>query len=430
MKMEKINLEGLDEVIYYEKLENGLDVYVLKKENFHSYSAYFITKYGALTNEFVPINEKEMHKFPEGIAHFLEHKMFEQESGPSVMEKFSSLGGYCNAFTNYINTAYYVSGTENFYENLDFLIDYVQSPYFTDENVEKEKGIIVQELLMTKDNPYRVFSHRKLDNLFVNLNFGNLILGEKEDIESITKEDLYRCYNTFYNPENMSLIIVTNENEEKVLEKIKENQNRKKFDKLGNINIKNVIEPKNVKKSYDVFFENVSKPQLSYSIKICSDDFDVDISKLEVYLYILLVINFGKITGFGLDLKEKNMINGNISLSASIYENYIIMSIGLSSDVPEEVIKLIEKKLSDLKLNKEFFEIVKKSMISNFVYYFTSVSSIMDYLYNDYYYYGKIRSDKFKKYKELNFEELESIFEKIDFENKSITIMKPLSMKE
>lgn len=428
--MNKIELEGLNEHVYYEKIDNGLEVYILKKEDFHSSTAYFITKYGALYNEFVPINEKEMHRFPDGIAHFLEHKLFEQKEGPSVMEKFSELGDYSNAFTNYLNTAYYFSGTENFLESLNFLLDYVQEPYFTDENVEKEKGIITQELLMTKDNPYRVFMFRNLKNLFVNLGYGDLVLGEKEDIESITKEDLYRCYNTFYNPKNMTLIIVTNENEEKVLKTIKSNQSKKKFDKLEKIDVKLPKEVDNVRKEYDVFYDNVSKPELSYSIKVNINDYHISREKLAFYLYILFVINFGKITGFGLSLKEKNMINKDIGIGSNMYNDHIILSIQTSSDNPEEIIKIIEDKLNNLQINKEDFEIVKKSYISNFVYYFSSVSSIVNYLYNDYYDSGKINNDKFMKYKEMNYEEFSKIFKEINLNNKSILIMKPKNKEE
>ncbi len=428
--MNKIELEGLNEHVYYEKIDNGLEVYILKKEDFHSSTAYFITKYGALYNEFVPINEKEMHRFPDGIAHFLEHKLFEQKEGPSVMEKFSELGDYSNAFTNYLNTAYYFSGTENFLESLNFLLDYVQEPYFTDENVEKEKGIITQELLMTKDNPYRVFMFRNLKNLFVNLGYGDLVLGEKEDIESITKEDLYRCYNTFYNPKNMTLIIVTNENEEKVLKTIKSNQSKKKFDKLEKIDVKLPKEVDNVRKEYDVFYDNVSKPELSYSIKVNINDYHISREKLAFYLYILFVINFGKITGFGLSLKEKNMINKDIGIGSNMYNDHIILSIQTSSDNPEEMIKIIEDKLNNLQINKEDFEIVKKSYISNFVYYFSSVSSIVNYLYNDYYDSGKINNDKFMKYKEMNYEEFSKIFKEINLNNKSILIMKPKNKEE
>lgn len=428
--MNKIELKGLNEHVYYEKLDNGLDVYIFKKEEFHSFSAYFITKYGALYNEFVPIGEDKMHKFPNGIAHFLEHKLFEEADGLSVMEKFSKLGDYCNAFTNYLNTAYYISGTDNFYESMNFLIDYVQSPYFTDENVNKEKGIITQELLMTKDDPYRVFMFRKLKNLFVNLGYGDLVLGEKEDIESITKEDLYRCYNTFYNPENMALMIVSNENEEKILETIKSNQSKKKFDKLEKINVNFPKEVDNVRKEYDVFYDNVSKPELSYSIKINSNNYNIDKEKLELYLYILLVVNFGKITDFGYNLKEKNMINDSISINSSLYNDHIILSVQVSSDKPEEIIEILENKFNNLKISEEDFNMVKKSFISGFVYYFTSVSSIMNYLYDDYYNFGKIRSDKFIKYKEINYQEFSKIFKMINLNNKSILIMKPLKDKE
>ncbi len=428
--MKKIDLVGLNESVFYEKLNNDLDVYIMKKENFNTFSAYFITKYGALYNEFIPIGESNLRKFPDGIAHFLEHKLFEQESGPSVMEKFSELGIYCNAFTNYLNTAYYISGTDNFYEGLNFLLDYVQSPYFTFENVEKEKGIILQELLMTKDNPYREFIFRKLKNLFKNLNYGDYVLGEEKDIKSIQKDDLYKCYNTFYNPSNMALIIVTNKDENEVLEKIKLNQDNKKFQKQKKIDVKLPVEKNEVRNEYDVFYGNISKSEVSYSIKLNINDFNVDVDKLEIYLYILLVMNFGKITGFGLDLKEKDMINKNISIDSSLYNDYIILSLQTSSNNPEEVVKIIENKFNNMVINKEYFEIVKNSIISNFVYYFTSVPSIMNYLYNDFYYYGKIKGDKFKKYKDLNYEEFSNIFSILNFDNKSITIMKPNEEKE
>ena len=428
--MNKIELEGLNEHVYYEKIDNGLEVYILKKEDFHSSTAYFITKYGALYNEFVPINEKEMHRFPDGIAHFLEHKLFEQKEGPSVMEKFSELGDYSNAFTNYLNTAYYFSGTENFLESLNFLLDYVQEPYFTDENVEKEKGIITQELLMTKDNPYRVFAFEKLKNLFVNLGYGREIVGEEKDIDSITKEDLYKCYNTFYNPGNMCLIIVTNEEEEKVINFVKEIEDKRKVDIETDIEVKKINEPENVNKEFNIIYQNVSKCELSYSFKLPINDYKIPYHKLDLYLYIIFISNLGKLTGFGLDLKEKNLINGNIGIGTNKYMDYIVPSINVSTDYPEKIIDILDKKIKEFSLNEEYFNMIKKSMISDFVYCFTSVSNVMSYLFGSYANNKKILTTDFKDFQELNFEELKEVFNKLNLDNKSILIMKPLEEKE
>ncbi len=427
--MNKIKLKGLDEIIFHEKLDNGLNIYVMKKD-FNSFRCYFITNYGALIDKFVPINEKKMHTFPKGIAHFLEHKMFEQKSGPSVLEKFSSLGGLCNAFTNYYYTTYYVSGVDNFYENLNFLIDYVQSPYFTDENVEKEKGIIDQERLMIKDNPYRTFYMKSLENLFVNYEYGKTIVGEKEDIYNITKEDLYKCYNTFYNPSNMSLIIVSNKDEKEVIDEVKKNQKNKIFEKGSKIKIEKVTEPNEVNKKYDIFYDNVTKPEIGYSIKIKIDKFNLDYDKVLLYLYILINSNFGKISKFNLKLKEGNIIDGDIGKGINKYDDYIVISLNASSNNEKEIIKLFDDKFQNLDIKEEDFNLIKKSMISKFVYYFTSVNSIINYLYDEYYDNKKITGDTFIKYKELNFEEYKKVISQLDTNYKSITIMKPLNMKE
>lgn len=427
--MEKINFEGLNEYAYYEKLENGLDVYVYRKKDYHTFYAYFVTNYGSLNNEFVPISENKMQKFPDGIAHFLEHKMFEKKDG-QILDKFPLIGGSVNAFTSYENTVYHVYGSEKFYENLKLLIDFVQEPYFTKETIEKEKGIIKQELFMGLDNPYRVFSYRKLKNIFVNLKYGKEIVGLEKDIDSITKEDIYKCYNTFYNPSNMCLIIVTNENEKDVINFVKENQKNKKFAKQNKIKVKKVKEPDYVNKDFDIIYQNVSKSEVSYSFKINIDNYDVNVHKLELYLYIIFISNFGKLTGFGLDLKEKGLICGNIGISSTKYTSHIVVSINVTTNYPEKIIKILEERLKKLKLNEEYFNMIKKSMISDFVYYFTSVSAIMGYLYESYFNNKKIITTDFKDFKDLSFEELESIFKKTNLDNKSILIMKPLEDKE
>ena len=137
--MKIINLEKVNEKLYYERLNNGLEVYILQKKDFYMGTARFVTKFGGLDLEFVPINEEKMVKMPSGIAHFLEHKLFEQKDGLSVDDFYKKSGSYINAFTNYEKTCYHFSCNNNFKENLIFLLDFVQSPYFTDKNVEKRK---------------------------------------------------------------------------------------------------------------------------------------------------------------------------------------------------------------------------------------------------------------------------------------------------
>jgi predicted Zn-dependent peptidase len=152
--MNKIPLYKLDLDLYYEKLDNGLEVYMVPKKNVSNIYTTYSTKYGSIHNEFIPVDEKKMVKFPGGIAHFLEHKVFEQEDGLDVFNFFGERGADVNANTSNFKTTYLFSGPDFFEENLDFLMDYVQKPYFTDENVSKEQGIIEQEIKMGNDRPY------------------------------------------------------------------------------------------------------------------------------------------------------------------------------------------------------------------------------------------------------------------------------------
>lgn len=207
METKFIRNDRLNESMYYKELESGLKVYFMPKEGYTKQYAIFSTDYGSIDSKFIPIGEKEYLEVPEGIAHFLEHKLFEEVEG-DVFDKFSQLGADVNAYTNFTQTAYLFSSTENFYESLELLVKFVQNPHFTDENVEKEKGIIAQEINMYNDNPnWRVFFNC-LDKMYEKNPVKIDIAGTVETIQKIDKELLYKCYNTFYNPNNMILFIV------------------------------------------------------------------------------------------------------------------------------------------------------------------------------------------------------------------------------
>ena len=301
--MKKIKLDIVNETVYYEKLDNGLDVYVLKKNNFHSSFATFMTNFGGKDVEFIPINEDKMVKMPSGIAHFLEHKLFEQETGESVHDFYKKSGSYVNAMTGYKSTKYIFKGPNNFKENLNYLLDYVQSPYFTDQNVEKEKGIILEEARMDLDNPYRLFSEAVLKNLFKSSIYENTIIGSMDDIKSITKEDLYRCYNSFYHPSNMALLIVTNEDENEVIELVKNNQKNKQFKKDFKIIKKEYEETEKVRTKKEIIYGNVNETRVCYSLKFKLSYFNA--SKIEVldYFTIFFDIVIGLLYIFNLKIK-------------------------------------------------------------------------------------------------------------------------------
>ena len=204
--MEKIELQKVDKTIYSEVLDNGLEIIIIPNEEYSKKKNYYFnygTYYGALNNDFVPIGKNKMTSFPKGIAHFLEHKMFETASGEKPFDFYAKTGSYVNAYTSYKSTSYIVTGNKKMKENLEYLLTFVNNPYFTDENVLKEQGIISEEAAMNLDNPDYLGYITLSKNLYKELPYNTPILGSVESIKKITKEDLYECYNTFYRPNNM-----------------------------------------------------------------------------------------------------------------------------------------------------------------------------------------------------------------------------------
>ena len=195
----------LDETVIWDVLPNGLTIAVVPKKNFQKKLAYFVTDFGSIHTRFQ--QNGELCQVPDGVAHFLEHKMFDLPRG-EISGEFAALGANPNAFTSYDMTAYYFSGAEEFQKNLELLLEFVSTPYFTPESVEKEQGIIGQEIDMVFDSPEsRVFEN--LMEIMYSVHPVRIpILGTRETIGKITPEVLYRCHQAFYRPENMMLCVV------------------------------------------------------------------------------------------------------------------------------------------------------------------------------------------------------------------------------
>ena len=227
--MKKINIAKIDEEIFYDKLDNGLEVFFYPRENCQNVYATLTTKFGSIYKSFVPIGKTKFLTVPDGIAHFLEHKIFAQEDGEDVALFFEKSGTSYNAHTSLKSTTYEVSGPNNMIQNILFLLDYVQSPYFTLENVEMEKGIIKEEINMCNDNPWNILYYKIRYNTFKEDPIRYSISGSISDIDKINKELLYECYNTFYHPSNMFLVVTGNFDKEQLLKCIKENLDKKNF---------------------------------------------------------------------------------------------------------------------------------------------------------------------------------------------------------
>ena len=413
--MKKIKLNTIVEEITYEKLENGLEVFLYNKSDSTNNYVTFTTKFGSIYNEFVPLEEFKMKKVPHGVAHFLEHKVFVQKEGLQPEEFFSKSGALCNAYTTFKNTTYLFSGPNNLKENILYLLDYVQEPYFTEENIESEKGIITQEIHMCDDNPTDVLYEYIRKNSFYNNPFKDSIIGTTNDINKITKDILYECYNTFYHPENMFLVVTGNFDEEDLLEAIKKNQSEKNFHSPQKIKIKEYQEPNKV---------NTPVPKLAYNIKISLKDIEIDIRKYNLYLFILFSSLFDDTSDFDREAKDENIITNSLYLNLLNCDSHALISLINETPSYESVITKIENTLKNIKITEDDLNRKKKVLISNELFSFENIEVINDMIVDNIIFDGKIEKDMIGLLKSLNIQEMNKVISNLSLKNYSIVILK------
>ncbi|MBT1278805.1 pitrilysin family protein [Thermoanaerobacter sp. CM-CNRG TB177] len=373
--MQQLYNERIDEKILLQELDNGLKVYIMPKRDYTKQFAIFATRFGSNDSKFIAPGDTEVTEVPDGVAHFLEHKMFEEEEG-SIFEQFSKLGASANAYTNFTTTAYLFASTENFYENLKLLVNFVQNPYFTDENVEKEKGIIAQEIRMYQDDPnWRVYFNA-LEALYHVYPVRKDIAGTIESISKISKETLYKCYYTFYHPENMVLFAVGDIDVDKTLDIIKENVRQEK--KQGEIKRIYPKEPLSVYEKEVVQDMQVSIPLFNLGFK----DTDVGFGgkkllkkNLEVQIGLEMVL--GRSSDLYERLYNEGLIDSTFSFDYGGEIDYGYSIIGGQSKDPFKVRDIILNAINNLQfLKEEDFERIKKKYIGKFLRTFNSVDSI------------------------------------------------------
>lgn len=423
--MDKIELNKLNHIIYHEELDNGLNVYVLPKNDVNNIYATFTTNFGSNEIEFVPMGEKRMVKVPLGIAHFLEHKMFEQEDGEEPFKYFGERGSDANANTNNFKTTYLFSGPDFFSENINFLLDYVQSPYFTDENVDKEKGIIEQEIKMYQDSPYSRLYEAILYNSLIKSPMKEPVIGNIKSINSITKEDLYTCYNTFYHPSNMFVVVTGNVGPEEVINIIKENQSKKEFPKEGKIEIKDYQEPDAVAKKRQVINMDVTVPKVSINYKINYHNIKgISERKVKQYLSLFFNIKFGYTSLFNEKLREEEIITDGIEVMPIDVDSHIIYTIGAETYKEKEFIDRVKEEMKSLTIPEEELERKKKSRISSLVFMSDNIFGLNDKIMLDLNRYQQIIDNNYDEIKELSIKEFNKVIKEIDFSNNNIVIVK------
>lgn len=390
MKYETKTYEKLGETLYKYQHETGLKAILIKKPGYNKKTAMFGTSYGSIDNIFkIQGSDKEI-EVPDGIAHFLEHKLFEQEDG-NMLDKFSMLGSSPNAFTTFNQTVYYFSCTDLFEENFRMLLDYVQKPWLTDENVEKEKGIIGQEIRMYEDNAdWRVFFNL-LECLFVNHPVKLEIAGSLDSISKITKELLYDCYNTFYTPSNMVVVVVGDVEPDQVFSIV---DNMIQFKDRGKVEKKYPQEPENINKDYKEQSLTVSMPLFYMGVKDNVRVTGAELLKRRIALGIALNDIMGRSSPLYTRLYDDGLINASFRFEVSLDQGYGYLAWGGQSADPKKASGIISEMLKEMAqkgISQESFDRIKKSHEGMFVRSLNSVESIareiMDSFFNGTCYY-------------------------------------------
>jgi predicted Zn-dependent peptidase len=369
--MEKINFDQLQEELYHEKLSNGLNVYILPKKGFNKTFATFTTKYGSIDNHFVPFGQEEYKKVPDGIAHFLEHKLFEKEDG-DVFQQFSKQGASANAFTSFTRTAYLFSSTSDVEKNLETLVDFVQDPYFSEKTVEKEKGIIGQEITMYDDNPDWRLYFGLIQNLYQNHPVKIDIAGTIESISHITKDLLYECYNTFYHPSNMLLFIVGPVDPNKFMDQVRENQAKKDYKEMPEIQRKFEDEPLQTAEQKQVLEMNVQTSKCLIGMKALHvDQSGAELLKNELTMNVLLDLLFGKSSENYNQLYTEGLIDETFSYDYTQEQGFGFAMIGGDTENPDKLTEQLKNMLFHAKnatsFTEEQLERAKKKKIGSFL---------------------------------------------------------------
>lgn len=417
---------GLDLDVFYEKLDNGLEVFLIPYKNRKNYYIEYGVKYGAKINEFISTTTNRKTKTPKGVAHFLEHKMFEQEDGIDPFSFFSTSGSDANALTSYDTTSYTLEGIKNIEENLEYLLNYVNSPYFTDKNVDKEKGIIIEELNMYKDQPENKLYEESNKALFVKHPMRDDIGGTPQSVRKITKEILYDCYNTFYQPSNMFLIVAGCFDLKKVEKVIKNNKLLKSKNSNKEIKVFNSNEPVNVnKKEKEIKIENMVIPKTMLCIKSQMKPlYGIEKYKYELSLNILLYILFGMSSDFKEEIYD-NKLSTVFYNSSSIVDNLLIIEFLSETNYPYELKEKTLECLKNTKIQVEDVERVKKVKISLEVINSDKPHQVLNSIIKDLVDYDSVIYNKIDLIRNITIDDIEKVRKDLMIDNYSFVVGMP-----
>jgi len=376
------NYKRLAEQVITTLLDNGLTVHLLPKNNYHKTIGVLYTDFGSIDTKFIPKGHTDLKSYPPGIAHFLEHTLFIKEKG-DVSQEFSKLGASANAFTSYSKTAYQFSTTEHVRENVTTLLDFVQQPYFTKESVEKEKGIISQEIHLYKDDPDWTLMLGLIGNLYPTHPVSDDIAGTEDSIEKITPELLYEVYDHFYQPGNMTLLLVGKLDAKELIGLIEENQlskssvpSQRLLRKEGADNLETII-------PYKKISMQISKPKALVGIRGNKYNLRGE-ERLRHLILMDLLLNmlFGDTSSTYLAMYDEGLIDDSFQFNYTFERRFDYISLGGDTSEPERLVDAIKTICFNYEwnpdINAEHFSIIKKSLIGQALLSMNSLEFLAD----------------------------------------------------
>ncbi len=407
------------------KHKTGLTILLYPMEGYSTATAIFATRYGSIDRTFKKKTDREFMTVPDGIAHYLEHKLFENSDGVDTFELFSKTGASVNAFTSHDKTAYHFSCTNNFNESLKILLNFVQDPYFTDETVQKEQGIIGQEIKMYEDDPnWRVFLNC-LENMYHNHAIRVNIAGTVESIAKINKDILYECYKTFYNMNNMVLIISgffdVNEAIEIIESEIKDSV-------PVEIERKVEYEPQNVVKPVVRIALAVSKPQFCIGYKLAPLE-GIEMLKAKFEFQVACELLVGEGSDLYKEFYDSGLVSGgNVDYEVLCGNGYFSLCFTGESSDPEKVLSKINSEIArklESGFSEEDFRAVKNAAYGYCMNFSNSPKNLSLCMLNAFI-EGYDLYDNINIVRNLKFDEVESRLRSIDVGNSTLSVVDPI----
>ena len=415
--MKKIDF-NYDEYIYEEKLKNGISVYLYPTNKSKNFYITVSTHFGAEVMKYK--KGKKVYEVTKGSAHFLEHRVMDFTKNKEAAKKINELGSLVNAYTTYNGTNYNLFGTENILENITLLFDRVFKAHIKEEDVESEKGIILEEYSMYNSDPYYKAQTGLLANMFHNGFLKYTVLGTEEGIKRANEKELTRLYKDFYVPDNMFIVVCGSFNKDEVMDYIN------KY--MEDVNIPNskseVIIPKesdSVYSEYEEITENLSEPKvvIGYKIRIPSIK---EKRKFKLMLEMILSENFDKTGKSFLRFIENNIPRFEYSIEEC--DNHIALYFLASTKEYEKFIKILEEELMSLEFDKDSLERKKKALLSSVILGFEDIINVEDIITSNLFSYNKLPNDIEEVVNSIKLSEVKDAIKSINLDNKNLLIMK------